>query len=378
MRNAERVQSVDKQWRDYLIPANSIYSDVNTNVTVRNVPAPAVFPYSDEHPEYAKSFDIGDDFNVGIPKQFHYPEYKELDRHLTQRFGLPFTYKRFQPESYHYIPYGYDYTYLAEPTHFCSNDTFMVVMIMSTVKKPEEREVLRSSWFKDKTVLGKKIKYLFIVSSSPDPEVNAKIDEEAKEFNDILHMDHLDSYNNITMSIMNTFNWLHRNCHSIKYILKGDPDSYFNTPKIVKWLLDLPPQRQTRLYHGSCFITSFFIRSPGNKWDTPYVVDRDTLAWPYCIGVGYVISADLLAPLVLASRHYPYMLRTEDMSIGLAALMLNVTPYRYHDYYWTPPEKAHYGSIKKCKWKRYFDFHKVPLSDIPTVSSVFTRDTPSC
>ena len=154
MRNAERVQSVDKQWRDYLIPANSIYSDVNTNVTVRNVPAPAVFPYSDEHPEYAKSFDIGDDFNDGIPKQFHYPEYKELDRHLTQRFGLPFTYKRFQPESYHYIPYGYDYTYLAEPTHFCSNDTFMVVMIMSTVKKPEERTALRSSWFKDKTVLG--------------------------------------------------------------------------------------------------------------------------------------------------------------------------------------------------------------------------------
>ena len=223
-----------------------MFSGKNNSTVVRNLPIPAVFPYSDEHPESATSFDIGDDFNDGIPKQFHFPEYKELDRHLTERFGLPFTYKRFNASKYHYIPYGYDYTYLAEPTQFCSNDTFMVVMIMSTVKKPEERTVLRETWFKDKTVLDKKIKYLFIVSSSPDPEVNRKIDEEAREYNDILHMDHLDSYNNITMSIMNTFNWLHRNCHSIKYILKGDPDSYFNTPKIVKWLLDLPPHRQTR------------------------------------------------------------------------------------------------------------------------------------
>ena len=97
----------------------------------------------------------------------------------------------------------------------------MVVMIMSTVKKPEERTVLRQTWFKNRVIEGKEVKYLFIVSSSPDPSVNAMIDEEARQYNDILHMDHLDSYNNITMSIMNTFNWLHRNCHSIRYILKG-------------------------------------------------------------------------------------------------------------------------------------------------------------
>ena len=201
--------------------------------------------------------------------------------------------------------------------------------------------------------------------------MNDAIDQEASQYNDILHMDHLDSYNNITMSIMNTFNWLHRHCKSIKYILKGDPDSYFNMPKIVHWLSTLPPEKQTRLYHGSCFITSFFIRKPGYKWDTPYIVDKDDLSWPYCVGVGYVISSDLLGPLVLASRHFPYMLRTEDMSIGLANLMLNVTPYRYHDYYWTPPESYHYNSIPKCRWKRYFGFHKIPLSDVKMITDTF-------
>ena len=102
------------------------------------------------------------------------------------------------------------------------------------------------------------------------------------------------------------------------------------------------------------------------------------MAWPYCVGVGYVISADLLAPMVLASRHYPYMLRTEDMSIGLAALMLNVTPYRYHDYYWTPPEKSHYGYINRCKWKDYFDFHKIPLGDVEKIHSVFNGSSIKC
>ena len=316
--------------------------------------------------------------NSHLPPQFLFPEYEQLDEHLTKHFGLPFTYKRIDPSEYYYIPYGYNYTYLAQPKNFCSEDTFMVVMIMSTVKKPEERKVLRETWFKDKVVHGQKLKYLFIVSSSPDPAVNEAIDKEALEYNDILHMDHLDSYNNITMSIMNTFNWLHRNCKSIKYILKGDPDSYFNTPKIVKWLLDLPPEKQHRLYHGSCFITSFFIRQPGDKWNTPSIVDRNDLTWPYCIGVGYVISSDLLAPLVLASRHYPYMLRTEDMSIGLANLMLNVTPYRYHDYYWTPPESYFYNSIPKCHWKNYFGFHKVPLKDVAKIMKVFEDPNLSC
>ena len=254
----------------------------------------------------------------------------------------------------------------------------MVVMIMSTVKKPEERKVLRETWFKDKVVHGQKLKYLFIVSSSPDPAVNEEIDKEALKYNDILHMDHLDSYNNITMSIMNTFNWLHRNCKSIKYILKGDPDSYFNTPKIVKWLLDLPPEKQHRLYHGYCKMLSQFERNPDKHNFVPLLVSSYDLTWPYCVSNGYVISSDLLAPLVLASRHYPYMLRTEDMSIGLANLMLNVTPYRYHDYYWTPPESYFYNAIPKCHWKNYFGFHKVPLKDVAKIMKTFEDPNLSC
>ena len=66
------------------------------------------------------------------------------------------------------------------------------------------------------------------------------------------------------------------------------------------------------------------------------------------------------------------------MSIGLAALMLNVTPYRYHDYYWTPPEKYHYNGINKCRWSRYFDFHKIPLSDVPIIHAVFSNTTLKC
>ena len=254
----------------------------------------------------------------------------------------------------------------------------MVVMIMSTVKKPQERKVLRETWFKDKVVHGKKIKYLFIVSSSPDPAVNDAIDKEAKEYNDILHMDHLDSYNNITMSIMNTFNWLHRNCKSIKFILKGDPDSYFNTPKIVKWLIDLPPEKQHRLYHGSCFITSFFIRQPGYKWDTPYIVDRNDLTWPYCVGVGYVISSDLLAPLVLASRHYPSILDKEDWNIGLANIMLNVTPYRYHDYYWSFLGQDAYRKSSVCHWREHFGLQHVALSDMENITKLFEDPTVLC
>ena len=63
------------------------------------------------------------------------------------------------------------------------------------------------------------------------------------------------------------------------------------------------------------------------------------MIWPYCVSNGYVISSDLLAPLVLASRHYNAASRhynaiyyNEEMNVGLSNMILNVTPYRYHDY----------------------------------------------
>ncbi|CBK21348.2 uncharacterized protein [Blastocystis hominis] len=316
--------------------------------------------------------------NDHIPPQFIYPEYQQLDKHLTKRFGLPFTYKRFNASTYHYIPYGYNYTYLAQPKNFCSEDTFMVVMIMSTVKKPEERKVLRETWFKDKVVHGQKLKYLFIVSSSPDPAVNEAIDKEALEYNDILHMDHLDSYNNITMSIMNTFNWLHRNCKSIKYILKGDPDSYFNTPKIVKWLLDLPPEKQHRLYHGYCVMLSKFERNPNKEKYVPLLASASDMIWPYCVGVGYVISSDLLAPLVLASRHYNTIYYNEEMNVGLSNMILNVTPYRYHDYQWSFLDENIYSQSSVCRWREHFGLKHVPLSDLRKIAKQFEDPSVLC
>ena len=66
------------------------------------------------------------------------------------------------------------------------------------------------------------------------------------------------------------------------------------------------------------------------------------------------------------------------MSIGLAALMLNVTPYRYHDYYWTPPEHSHFPRIDKCKWKDYFGFHKVQLNEIERVDVGFDYSYRDC
>ena len=81
-------------------------------------------------------------------------------------------------------------------------------------------------------------------------------------------------------------------------------------------------------------LSKFKRNSNDNDDYVPYLVSYNDLTWPYCVGAGYVISSDLLAPLVLASRHYPSIVGREDWNIGLTKIMLNVTPYRYHT---TPP-----------------------------------------
>ena len=154
--------------------------------------------------------------------------------------------------------------------------------------------------------------------------------------------------------------------------------SYFNIDKIVEWLLDLPPEKQHRLYHGSCVMLSKFQRNNLKPLYVPYYLSHYDLIWPYCVGVGYVISSDLLAPLVLASRHYPYMLQSEDLNVGLANLMLNITPYRYHDYYWFFLGKKVYPERPVCQWRKHFGLQHIPLSDVKNVSSLFEDPTISC
>lgn len=311
-----------------------------------------------------------------IPAQFHYDEYKELDDTLVAQYGKPFSYKKFPPEVYYTIPYGYDYTYLYEPEHLCDSRPFIVGMIMSTARKPQERQVMRDTWFKQRVYEGERIEYVFLVASTPDEAVNRAVQEEAEKYQDILHLDHMDSYNNITLTIMHTFNWLHRNCRSIQYIVKFDTDSFVNFPKLVRWVHELPADKKTRLYHGNCYITSFFIRQKGNKWHTPYEVMKNDLAWPYCIGTGYIISADLLAPMVHASRHYSAMLRTEDMSVGWSAYMLNVTAFRYHDYQWVPPPG--HDRLPKCRLRNFFIFHYVKPAHIQRLMEGMAETGPIC
>ena len=47
------------------------------------------------------------------------------------------------------------------------------------------------------------------------------------------------------------------------------------------------------------------------------------MIWPYCVSNGYVISSDLLAPLVLASRHYNAIYYNEEMK-HLVIIMLYI------------------------------------------------------
>lgn len=116
--------------------------------------------------------------------------------------------------------------------------------IISAPVNMEKREWIRKTWLSRLTSIstGRGLGlagYAFIIGRTEDKDVQDDIDFESQLFDDIVQVDMVDSYYNLTLKVTGLLNWLHLNCPKVDFVLKVDDDVYVNVRNLAATLPNL-------------------------------------------------------------------------------------------------------------------------------------------
>lgn len=89
------------------------------------------------------------------------------------------------------------------PPSKCAPPVFLLLVIKSSPRNYERRELVRRTWGRERRVKGVQLRRLFLVGTAPDPlearKVNRLLAMEARAHGDILQWDFYDSFFNLTL-----------------------------------------------------------------------------------------------------------------------------------------------------------------------------------
>ncbi|KAH8330984.1 hypothetical protein KR067_009834, partial [Drosophila pandora] len=249
----------------------------------------------------------------------------------------------------------FDETALIMPSGLCKQKSLLTVFVTSRLDGFKTRKVIRETWgnssrfnypefikmhghlkglykpflqsrlllyaehlSRQNDSLYASVQIVFIVgrSNSPSPDSTlSKLQQEARQYNDILQEDFVDTYNNLTLKSVFALKHVNNKCfNNSAYFLKTDDDCFVNVPNIIHFLLGgtIPAYQshrkgQTRLtatkgvLMGYAFLGNKPIRNICNKFYMPNYIYTDTMYPSYLSGTGYLMSMDVVHRLYKAA-----------------------------------------------------------------------------
>lgn len=123
----------------------------------------------------------------------------------------------------------------------------LFISILSAPNYNYKRDFLRKTWLRHLNdshyhqglldVIG----YGFILGKTSNQSLQSKIEEESKIHGDILQVEMVDSYHNLTRKVVSILNWVNSHCSCVDFVMKIDDDGYINVRNLATTLADLSP-----------------------------------------------------------------------------------------------------------------------------------------
>ncbi|XP_077557225.1 beta-1,3-galactosyltransferase brn-like [Haemaphysalis longicornis] len=166
---------------------------------------------------------------------------------------------------------------------------------------------------------------VFFVGRVRDPALQAAVEAEAHRHGDVVLLDIVDAYRNLTHKFLHGSRWVIDNCllDANRAIVKLDDDTLVNVEALVNHvnrMPERPPQIHCLLYNNVSAL-----RNRSSKW---YVTEEEypNKAYPpYCAGLGYIMTADVLPMLYNASVRVPFFWVDDVYATGMLAAAANVS-----------------------------------------------------
>ena len=187
---------------------------------------------------------------------------------------------------------------------FCTRQPVDVLFyVISSPKNTQQRHLVRSNWGKVSILNGHNYRTLFFVGLTT-PDVQQRLDREMQEHDDVIQVDVVDAYTNLTLKVIAAIGWMSTYCSHVDYVIKIDDDvvidlDYLDRLLTAQVITKLPSRKIICAYfpHSKPFSdpkSKFYV--PGNLM---------TLYPPYCDGAFYGYPASLLPVITHVTRSTP-------------------------------------------------------------------------
>ena len=168
----------------------------------------------------------GKPFLLPFPGVDHYIEYS------TQRYNSNSSTKRdFEPLFIDIKAYRYPIS-----VSKCLSNQNIFVAIISAPSYFRKRETIRNTWLR---YLNSSYGIAFVVGLTKNTTIQRRIEEENMEHGDIIQINFMDHYHNLTLKAVGLLNWISIHCPRISYLIKCDDDVYVNVPNFSDFLVNI-------------------------------------------------------------------------------------------------------------------------------------------
>lgn len=201
---------------------------------------------------------------------------------------------------------------------------YLLVYVHSAPQYGDRRAVIRRTWG-NVSQYDVPVRVVFVMgvdssSSSNDSSSDDAIRTEHRRFNDIVQENFTDSYDNITYKAMAALRWVVARCPQAVFVLKADDDAFVNMDNLLR-LLRRMSTAQPSLHDRKMMCNLWLDKVPREgKWRLDRSVFRFEYYPPFCQGLAFVMSRDLVGPLYDATAYTPF-LRMDDVFLTGFAMM---------------------------------------------------------
>lgn len=138
------------------------------------------------------------------------------------------------------------YRYRPSQMSYCQknqkNGKSVVVLVNSAPGNFERRKIARQTWISQlrmepsrrysRTAINL-AGFMFVLGQSNDPSVQNRIEDESNMYGDILQIEMIDTYYNLTVKGVGLINWLNSQCSHVDFVFKVDDDVYVNVNNLA-------------------------------------------------------------------------------------------------------------------------------------------------
>ena len=274
---------------------------------------------------------------------YHYV-YKEFRRrHYTQgKFHS-------KDPTYKYIPYDVKENIEWNGKSVCKENTFILLLYFVNKRDRTRRDLIRRYIHQGMVVGNVTFNYAIVVAADKvETKAIALLEKENKKYGDLLLSIHVDSYSNVTLTVLDSFLWVREHCKQAVFIGRIDGDTWVNLSNLVEYLKAVP---RTRFYGGYRLEGAFPPQSSGSPFFVPN--DYPPKRWLFNAGGAYIVSNDLV-PYINIGTLYSDLIphAAEDGLIGDILRKVQVVPYKrvnrfvlYSNLQWFPNKKIPSNAI---------------------------------